>query len=172
MSSFASPIRIRPNYPSRVFLTSIPKSTYSTPEKLTNKKFQKRFERVLNGLNQTRHEIKSASNSFTTYKDYSKYNTQRPRSDMRYQQDHESLKNRYWKSYSGKSVSRELKNKYDYSNPSPITWTYYTDYLVKAIPKKTYSNYSIQNSHPGYWFKLNPKRIPKGMGYKKSNIFF
>ena len=76
----------------------------------------------------------------------------------------------YNEKLAGRSVSRDLKKKYDYCNDSPITWCplAYSPVKKSNINKPT-TDY--QNIIKSLSIRLNSKRIFKGMGYKKSYIF-
>ena len=79
------------------------------------------------------------------------------------------------RSFKGLRNSKELKNKYDFCNNSPITWTRTTDSSVRfEMPKQSYSSHLMQQHITKYKLRgrLNTKRIAKGMGYRQSDIFF
>jgi hypothetical protein len=64
----------------------------------------------------------------------------------------------------------QLKNRYDFNNRSPITWLGKNELTASASYRQLVSPVISQEAYKNYG-QLNTKRILKGMGYSKSNIF-
>ena len=76
----------------------------------------------------------------------------------------------YKPNYGAASV---LKEKYDFNNRSPITWLAKRDLLINSMSSRKYPNSTIPIQDIAKVGKqLNSKKILKGMGYVKSNIFY
>ena len=69
-------------------------------------------------------------------------------------------------------AANQLKQKYDYNNRSPITWLAKQDSISNSAASKRFlsSNSQIADISKVY-SQLNSKKVFKGMGYAKSNIF-
>lgn len=160
---------------SKVLLNSAyPQSdSFSTPNKKRySGDFQKKsplpFRGLLNELSQSREEFTKIASRLNSRSLNTQVKSYRP-----YESNVSGPPERYWKGlYHGRNPSMELKNKYDRCNNSPITHTSITDNSIQHIMHKKSYSFHLMQSPLKPKGRLITKRILKGMGYQKSNIFF
>ena len=159
---------------------------YITPEKIRYPRFDnkspERFGGLLKTLSKSRDEqrIYSRTPMINSADQFNiRANIKKPEFSYRksfFTKQSSGPPERYWKGlYYGKSASKEFKRKYDFYNRSPITWMNSQDTKLKVnVPNQSYSMHLMeyQNLDKHIRRRLNSVRIAKGMGYKKTNIFF
>lgn len=77
--------------------------------------------------------------------------------------------NRNWNTItkSNNGIASKTKEKYDFNNRSPITWLAKQDLIGTDFSRKPLPGSELVKLN----YQLNSKKVLKGMGYMKSNIF-